>query len=96
MKNIAVALNAGQPEQRNAITNFFAASGWAYWHWIDDFWIVQVPSDYTPRALHDQLERLPAVGTATILLFEIHGAIAYWGRANKDAWAWLNHIGSPQ
>jgi hypothetical protein len=94
MKNIAVVLNAGQPEQRNAITNFFSGSEWAYWHWIDDFWIVQVPDNYTPQKLHNQLELLPAVGTATILLFQFSGRITFWGRANKDAWNWLKHIGN--
>jgi hypothetical protein len=86
--------NAGTVEQRNAITNFFAASQWAYWHWIDDFWIVQVPDNYGPHSLHDRIVQLPVVGEATILLFEFHGRIRFWGRANKDAWDWLNHIGN--
>lgn len=94
MKNIAIALDAGSALQRNAITNYFAASEWAYWHWIDDFWIVQVPDDYTARTLHNHLEQLPAVGAATILLFEFKGRIEYWGRANKTGWDWLKNIGS--
>jgi hypothetical protein len=93
MKNIAVALNAGTVEQRNAMTNFFADSGWAYWHWIDDFWIVQVPDNFTTYLLHTAIEQIPVVGQATLLLFEFHGSIKFWGRANKDAWDWLNYIG---
>jgi hypothetical protein len=94
MKNIAVSLNAGTPLQRNAITNFFAHATWAYWHWIDDFWIVQAPDAYTPKALYDQLCRLENVDTATILLFEFYGNIGFWGRADNAAWEWLNHIGT--
>lgn len=94
MKNIAIALNAGFPAQRNAITNFFTNHGWPYWHWIDDFWIVQVPDFYTPSTLYAEIENLPEVESVTILLFEFHGTINFWGRADTAAWNWLNHIGS--
>ncbi|MCW5651302.1 MAG: hypothetical protein KIS62_16255 [Ramlibacter sp.] len=94
MRSIAIALNAGNPQTRNIITNFFAAQNWAYWHWIDDFWIVQVPHEYTPSALHERIETLPEFGTPTILVFEFHGAIGYWGRSDAAAWDWLNHIGA--
>lgn len=94
MKNIAIALNAGFPEQRNAITNYFSNCNWPYWHWIDDFWIVQVPDSYTPSSLYSAIEVLPGVESATILLFEFHGNINFWGRADPAAWNWLSHIGS--
>ncbi len=93
MKNIAVCLNVGSPPKRNAITSMFSDKKWAYWHWIDDFWIVQVPDEFTPRLLHTLIESLPEVGTATILLFEFKGSITYWGRAEEAAWDWLKHIG---
>ncbi len=94
MRNIAICLHAGLPNQRNEITNFFSNNNWPYWHWIDDFWIVQVPYEFTPHSLHDKLEELPSVGTSTILLFEFNGAITYWGRANEEAWKWLSVIGN--
>lgn len=93
MKNVAIALNAGTPEQRNAITEFIAGRNLAYWHWVDDFWIVQLPNTESLRSFHDQLEVLPDVNKPTMLVFEFSGAISYWGRAPKDAWAWLSHIG---
>lgn len=94
MKNIAVALNAGLPAQRNSITRFFASQNWVYWHWVDDFWIVQVPDNYSPKILHDQIETLGDVGKPTMLVFEFQGSIKYWGRGDKEAWQWLSHIGS--
>jgi len=94
VKNIAISLHAGGPAQRNAITKVFVDEKWAYWHWIDDFWIVQVPDTYTPKTLHDRLEALEPVGAATILVFEFHGRITFWGRSPNEAWAWLNHIGN--
>lgn len=94
MKNLALALHAGEPVKRNAITRHFNNCRWIYWHWIDDFWIVQVPNSYTPKSLHQELESLTAVGTTTILVFEFQGRIRYWGRAKKAAWKWLSHIGT--
>ncbi len=93
MKFIAIALNAGTAIQRNEITKYFSNKDWPYWHWIDDFWIVQVPNEYTPQTLHDRIEELPDVGTPTMLLFEFTGDIKYWGRSKDEAWDWLKHIG---
>jgi hypothetical protein len=94
MKNIAIALNAGTPVQRNEITKLFAAERWAYWHWVDDFWVVQVPDGYTVKTLHERIETLPNICKPTMLVFEFNGRIKYWGRNNKEAWDWLQHIGS--
>lgn len=93
MTFLAIALNAGTPVQRNEITKFFSSKNWPYWHWIDDFWIVQVPREYTPKVLHDNLEKLPEVGEPTMLVFEFNGDIKYWGRNKNEAWDWLGHIG---
>jgi hypothetical protein len=95
MKNLAVALHAGKAVQCNEITTFFADEGWAYWHWIDDFWIVQVPDSYTPHTLHTQIEQLPNSGSPVILVFEFQGRIKFWGKCDPDAWKWLNNIGNP-
>jgi hypothetical protein len=96
MRNIAIALNSGTPVARNEITNFFSSKGWAYWHWVDDFWIVQVPDEYTPKVLYQKLVDLPRYSRQTILLFEFKGRINYWGTAPKDAWEWLEVIGKPE
>ncbi len=93
MKNIAISLNAGLPNQRNEITNLFSNNDWAYWHWIDDFWIVQVPDEYTPQSLYEKLGKLPSLGSSTILVFEFQGSITYWGIAEEEAWKWLSVIG---
>jgi hypothetical protein len=93
-KNIAIALNAGTPEQRNAITSYFSSQKLAYWHWIDDFWIVQVDEDVTPKSLHITIEQLDEIGKPTVLMFEFKGRVKYFGRANKAAWDWLSHIGN--
>ena len=93
MKNIAISLDAGTPEKRNAITNLFAVKSWPYWHWIDDFWIVQIPDELTPKSLLAFIEALPEVGPKTILLFEFPGPITYWGRAKTEAWNWLISLG---
>jgi hypothetical protein len=93
VKNIAIALNAGYPEQRNAITKFFSEQKWAYWHWVDDFWIVQVPDFYTPKSLHDKLESVANLSASTMLVFHFQGNISFWGRGAKEAWDWLRHIG---
>ncbi len=92
-KNIAVVLNAGAPEQRNAITSFFSLQKLVYWHWIDDFWIVQVEETVTPKSLYALIEALDEINTPTILVFEFKGRVKFYGRANPAAWDWLKHIG---
>lgn len=94
MKNLAIALNDGTPEKRNDLTRLLASNSWAYWHWVDDFWIVQVPDDYTAHSLHDLVKESSEVGTSTILVFEFKGEIQYWGRNKTEAWDWLKHIGN--
>ena len=94
MKNLAIALNAGSPEIRNAITSGLSDKNWAYWHWMDDFWVVQVPDNYTPQLLHNLIEAQPEVGKPTMLVFHFSGKIKYWGRNKKEAWTWLDHIGT--
>lgn len=93
MKNIAIALDKGTPSQRNEITKYFSSKSWAYWHWIDDFWIVQVPNEYTTHSLHIEIEKLSEIGTSTILVFELNGRTNFWGRNVEKAWEWLKHIG---
>lgn len=93
MKNIAVALHAGTPEQRNSITNYFGSLNLSYWHWNDDLWIVQVHDSYTPKILHENLEANTDIGEPTVLVFEFTGQISYWGRQTKDAWEWLERLG---
>lgn len=93
MKHIALALNAGTPDQRNAITNYFSSQELPFWHWVDDFWIVQVADDVTPKSLHITIEKLENFKTPIILLFEFTGDIKFWGRANKAGWEWLSKIG---
>ncbi len=94
MKNIAIALDTGEPIQRNEITQLFSSKGWAFWHWIDDFWIVQVPDGYTVRSLYEKIEELPSVGSKTVLVFEFKGRIDYYGRTKTDSWEWLKNIGN--
>ncbi|MEJ1379329.1 MAG: hypothetical protein RPU34_05890 [Candidatus Sedimenticola sp. (ex Thyasira tokunagai)] len=94
MNNFAIALNAGTPTQRNEITNYLSNQKWAYWHWIDDFWVVQVPNDYTPKTLHDKLEQETDIDTPTMLIFEFTGRVNFWGRNKDEAWKWLDHLGT--
>jgi len=73
MKFIAIALNDGNPLQRNSITNFFQGRGWSFRRWVDDFWLVQVPPYMTTITLHEQIEGLFLIGKPIMVLFEIRG-----------------------
>lgn len=94
MKNLAMALDAGTPENRNLITLFLSNKNWAYWHWIDDFWIVQVPDNYTPKGLYDELIESTGLGLSTILTFDLNNHVNFWGNNKQEAWRWLEAIGS--
>lgn len=93
MKHILIGLDAGSPSQRNEITAFLSDKEWAYWHWLDDVWIVQVPNEYTPKTLHNEIEDATNIGKPTMLVFEFKENITYWGRNKKEAWKWLAYIG---
>ncbi len=93
MKNLAIGLNSGTVEERNDITNLFSANDWAYWHWIDDMWIVQVPDEYTPKKLYNLIRSDTILGEKRILIFEFKGKINYWGWNAKKAWEWLSVLG---
>jgi len=94
-KIIAISLNTGTPALRNAITTAINGAGWPVWHWQDDFWLTQVPSEHTPKTIHEFLEAKKAVQQESIFLFEVGTPIAFWGREPEAAWEWLQHIGKP-
>ena len=96
MKNMIIALHAGYPVQRNEITGYLLKMQWAYWHWIDDFWIVQLPLTYTPRILFDELaSSLNHATRSSILIFDFVGPVTLWGNNSPDSWDWLrNNLGS--
>ncbi|MCG7964825.1 MAG: hypothetical protein N0E54_19145 [Candidatus Thiodiazotropha taylori] len=93
MKNFVIALEEGSPKVRDEITNYFSKENWAYWHWIDDFWIVQVSDEYSSKQLHEELEANTEIVKPTLLILSLDGNNQYWGRNEDDAWSWLNHIG---
>lgn len=93
-KNIAIALNAGTPTIRNGITDYFRTNSLVFWHWIDDFWIVEVDLNVTPKSLHAELIGSGSLTPSnTILVYEFNGPIKYWGRGAKEGWDWLSRIG---
>ena len=94
MRNLIIGLDKGSPFKRNELTEFFSGKNWAYWHWMDDFWIVQVPDNYSPKVLHSELEESTEIGKPTMLVMEFQGKIKFWGRNDKEAWEWLDHIGN--
>lgn len=96
MKYIAICLHEGTPPKRNAITNLAKEKEWPCWHWIDDLWIVGVSAETTPKSISALVERIPEVGTSTILLFEVQTPFKYWGRTNLKSWEWLKeNAGGP-
>lgn len=94
MKNFAVALNNGTPAERNAITKHLADSGYGYWHWVDDFWIVRTDVE-TAKSLYLTLLEEANLGKETVLVFEFETPINFWGFAPKKAWDWMKKIGTP-
>lgn len=91
IKNLGVSLHGGNPDKRNLITNHFRDKGYVLWHWIDDFWIIQIPLSKTPKGVWDDLT-LAGLGTEIILIFELPGHITYYGYADPKAWEWLKPI----
>ncbi len=80
-------------EMRNELTSVFSSALPAYWHWIDDFWIVRCEAGVTAKSLHEWIEKRTDI-TATMLVIEIKDGFSYWGRSKNEAWDWLSTYGS--
>ena len=78
-------------EESNAITQLFQDSPYGFWHWIENFWIVQGDNKHeTAEQLWDEISRrVPAFEPKTTLVMRIDNPVSYWGRADKKAWDWL-------
>lgn len=95
MSRFIIALNAGNLEQRNAITSLIQARGWPVWHHFEDIWLVAgVPSDVTSKALYEQFQKISVIGDHSLLVLKIEDdtTLWHWGRAHKDGWAWMKEF----
>lgn len=95
MKLYAIALDSGTPEKRNVITSLIVANNWEYWHWFDDFWIVDPKNQFlSPKLIYQTLASNAELATANILVFDFDRGVKFWGLSNKDAWKWMGSIGT--
>lgn len=95
-KYILIALDKATAEEREAITNFVVAKQWGYWHWFQDLWILPsagIPSNVTAKSVYEEFEKIPALKTTTAIVMAFNEPPEYFGRANPDAWKWMNQHG---
>jgi hypothetical protein len=95
-KYMVIALNNGTAEQRQALSDFVDAKPWGYWHWFHDLWILPskgTPPGLTATALYEEIEKVPALKKATILVLGFDRPPEYFGKANKDGWKWMEEHG---
>ena len=52
------ALNSSAPENEKVFSSFLDSKGFEYWHWINNFWILKVGTNYSARAIVEDLDRI--------------------------------------
>ena len=77
--------------EADAISAVLTGSGYQFWHWIEGFWLVLLPSStMTGKEFHTEItSKIPGLEPKTMLVMRIDEPISYWGRANKAAWTWM-------
>jgi hypothetical protein len=83
-------------ESQNAITSHLQNKGWKVWHWYEAAWLISgVPDGWTSRTLHDELDGIPSVRGARLLVIEAAEPQRYWGRSPKPSWKWMKEEWGP-
>jgi hypothetical protein len=89
MKYFIVAADSPTQEQQNQITSSFKDSGYSWWHWLPDFWILGCPYDGVQApTIRDHIKEL-----VPGLVFLVLGADPRpeWGAfSSPEWWQWLN------
>ena len=72
---------------------------WAYWHWIEGFWLILRWDNPTAKEFWNAIaQAMPSLESKTMLVMRVDDPVTYWGRADKAAWDWLkiSQIGEPR
>ena len=74
------------------LTTHFKGTGWGFWHWLDDFWVLDgVPDIYTAKKLYEELDGLSKLfGAQTCVVMRTDPPLSFWGAATKDCWPWMS------
>lgn len=85
-----IAVDGASKEVKDAITTRISGTGYGYWHWMEDIWLVAgVPDNVTPKSFSDWLEETPGCSLLTHIVIKVDTPSSYWGRANKQGWGWM-------
>lgn len=99
MARFIIATENFRKAEADALTAVLDDSSYAYWHWVESFWLVLTPDNtQTARQLWNEVvEAVPSIEPKTMLVMRIDKPMSYFGRANDAAWNWLaaNKIGTP-
>jgi hypothetical protein len=94
--NFIIATDLATRDQQDAITKWAMSTGWGYWHWIENFWILSnVPAGTRPRDIYQVLSSIPLIGglDLNLLVIEIGQEIPYYGSLPTKAWDWFYRYG---
>ena len=92
MKHYIVAVDSGPADESNSVSEMLTDRGCAWWHWIDNFWIViDQKGVFTATSLRDAI--LEITHSRNLLVFEIksRGSWAGFGPSSKkrNSSTWL-------
>lgn len=93
-KKFVIVLNSGTPAEQNLLTQRLVSLQWAYFHYLEDVWLLAgVPDAQTAKTIYADAALI--LGEKTILVFEVQGECEHFGRANPKAWPWLKEHWGP-
>jgi hypothetical protein len=68
----------------------------SYWHWFQDLWLLPskgTPTEMTTESLYEEMEKIPVLKNASILVLAFDRPPDYYGKAKPGAWRWLEQHG---
>jgi|HubBroStandDraft_2_1064218.scaffolds.fasta_scaffold18665_5 hypothetical protein len=95
MKHFVLAGNELSPLQRNTITKYLSDTGYGYWHWFQDFWLVTSANNYVTSVNLRESLKLVVPGTH-FMVFAVEPS-PDWAGVGNETWAeWIHQNWSRQ
>lgn len=85
MSKFLIALDNSTKEQNEKFVDFINEKGYGWWHWIDNFWIIDTSSKLTAVELRNELGELyPNINKLVIELKNNNFTWAGYGPSNEN------------
>ena len=94
-KFVVIVLDEATKQQGDALTELLRLTGFVWWHWFQDIWLVPAVADsITPKLMYDAIMGVEVLKKANVLVLFFDSPPTYFGQAPPDSWKWFEHTGA--